>query len=88
LCEVWRLAVDRAWQGKGLGRAFLADAVRRSLAPSGQVSARLLIVHAISPPAEAFYLHHYLHHGFTRLPVESPTFALDLVKFQKLAQKK
>jgi GNAT superfamily N-acetyltransferase len=77
-----RLAIDRAWQGKGLGRALLADAVRRSLRASSEVSARLVIVHAISPAAEAFYL----HHGFTRLPVETPTLALDLVKFQKLTK--
>ena len=77
-----RLAIDRGWQGKGLGRALLADAVRRSLRASKEVSARLVIVHAISSAAEAFYL----HHGFTRLPVETPTFALDLVKLQKLAE--
>jgi GNAT superfamily N-acetyltransferase len=77
-----RLAIDRAWQGKGLGRALLADAVRRSLRASSEVSARLVIVHAISPAAEAFYL----HHGFTRLPVETPALALDLVKLQKLAK--
>ncbi|MGB8843744.1 MAG: GNAT family N-acetyltransferase [Aliidongia sp.] len=76
-----RLAIDRAWQGKGLGRALLADAVGRSMRAGREVSARLVIVHAISPAAEAFYL----HHGFTRLPVETPTLALDLVKFQKLA---
>lgn len=76
-----RLAIDRAWQGRGLGRAMLADAVERVLRASAEVSARLLIVHAISPGAEAFYR----HHGFTRLPVEAPTLALDLVKFQKLA---
>jgi GNAT superfamily N-acetyltransferase len=76
-----RLAVDRACQGKGLGRALLADAVRRSLRAGSEVSARLVIVHAISSAAEAFYL----HHGFTRLPVETPTLALDLVKFQKVS---
>jgi GNAT superfamily N-acetyltransferase len=75
-----RLAMDRAWQGKGLGRALLADVVQRSLRASTEVSARLVVVHAISPAAEAFYL----HHGFTRLPVETPTLALDLVKLQKL----
>lgn len=75
------LAIDRAWQGKGLGRALLADVVRRALLASEEISARLGIVHAISPAAEAFYL----HHGFTRLPVETPTLALDLVKFQKVA---
>jgi predicted N-acetyltransferase YhbS len=58
-----RLAIDRAWQGRGVGRALLADVVRRSLRASSEVSARLVIVHAISPAAEAFYL----HHGFTPL---------------------
>lgn len=75
-----RLAIDRAWQGKGLGRAMLADATNRALRASAEVSARLLIVHAISPAAEAFYR----HHGFTRLPVETPTLALDLVKYRKM----
>ena len=76
-----RLAIDRQWQGRGLGRAMLADVIDRALRASAEVSARLVIVHAISPAAEAFYL----HHGFTRLPVEAPTFAFDLVKYQKVA---
>ena len=75
-----RLAIDQAWQGKGIGRALLADVVSRALRASAEVSARLIIVHAISPAAETFYL----HHGFARLPVETPTFALDLVRLQKL----
>jgi GNAT superfamily N-acetyltransferase len=75
-----RLAIDLAWQGKGLGRVMLADIVRRALRASAEISARLVIVHAISPAAEAFYM----HHGFTRLPVEAPTLALDLVKFEKM----
>ena len=77
-----RLAIDRAWQGKGLGGALLADMMRRSLRAGAEVSARLIIVHAISPAAEAFYL----HHGFTRLPGEAPTLALDLLKLQKLSK--
>jgi GNAT superfamily N-acetyltransferase len=77
-----RLAIHLAWQGKGLGRALLADAARRALLASAEISARLMIVHALSPAAEAFYL----HHGFTRLPVEAPTLALDLVKFQAVAR--
>jgi len=75
-----RLAIDLAWQGKGLGRAMLADILRRARRAAAEVSARLIIVHAISPAAEAFYL----HHGFTRLPVEAPTLALDLVKLEKI----
>lgn len=78
-----RLAIDRTCQGKGLGVALLANAIERALQAAQQVSARLIVVHAISPAAEAFYL----HHGFTRLPVESPTLALDLAKLARMAQK-
>lgn len=73
-----RLAIDREWQGKGLGRAMLNDVVRRAM--HSDAAARLVIVHAISPAAEAFYL----RHGFARLPVETPTYALDLVKLIKV----
>jgi GNAT superfamily N-acetyltransferase len=76
-----RLAVDASWQGRGLGKLLLADAVTRSRRAADEVSARLVIVHAISPAAEAFYA----SHGFTRLPVETPTYALDLVKFARVA---
>lgn len=75
-----RLAIDKAWQGKGLGAALLAEATTRAQAAASEVSARLIIVHALSPAAEKFYL----HHGFTRLPVETPTLALDLLKLAKL----
>ena len=76
LCE----RIDKTAQGKGLGRALLAEIIRRSVMASGQVSARLVIVPALSAAAEAFYL----HHGFTRLPVDHPTLALDLTKLQKI----
>jgi len=75
-----RLAIDRDWQGMGIGRALLADVAARALRATQEVAARLLIVHAISQTAENFYL----HHGFTRLPLDAPTLALDLVRFQKL----
>ncbi len=75
-----RLAIDRSYQGKGLGRAILRDIVSRAL--RSDFAARLLIVHAISPDIEAFYV----RHGFTRLPVQSPTYALDLVKLGKIGE--
>ena len=71
-----RLAVDNTAQGLGLGGSLLQDAVSRSLRAAKEVAARLMIVHAISPAAEAFYL----HHGFTRIREDVPTLALDLVK--------
>jgi len=77
-----RLAIDRNWQGRGIGAALLHDAVERSLRAAAEVSARLLVVHAISPEAEAFYR----HHGFARLPIETPTLALDLVKLARASE--
>jgi GNAT superfamily N-acetyltransferase len=77
-----RLAIDQRWQGKGLGKALLLDAVQRSVRAAKEVSARLLIVHAISQAATEFYL----HHGFVRLLLESPTFALDLIKIERLTK--
>ena len=41
-----------------------------------------MVVHAISSEAEAFYL----HHGFIRLPIETPTYAIDLIKFASLSE--
>ncbi len=75
-----RLAIDTKWQGQGLGLALLQDAAARSARAASEVSARLLIVHAISPTAESFYV----RHGFVRLQVETPTLALDFVKLRKL----
>jgi GNAT superfamily N-acetyltransferase len=71
-----RLAVDRTAQGQGLGGALLQDAVVRSLRAAEVVAARLMIVHAISPAAETFCL----HHGFRRISGDAPALALDLVK--------
>jgi GNAT superfamily N-acetyltransferase len=77
-----RLAIDEKWQGRGLGKALLQDVVQRSVRATKEVSARLLVVHSISAEAEAFYL----HHGFTSLPTETSTYALDLVKFANLPE--
>jgi predicted GNAT family N-acyltransferase len=73
-----RLAIDKKWQEKGLGGALLQDAVQRSARAAKEVSARLLIVHALSPEAESFYR----HYGFVRLPTGTPTYALDLLKIK------
>jgi predicted N-acetyltransferase YhbS len=75
-----RLAVDVNMQGLGLGGSLLQDAASRSLRAAREVAARLMIVHAISPAAEAFYL----YHGFVRIRDDVPTMALDLVKLKAL----
>jgi GNAT superfamily N-acetyltransferase len=73
-----RLAIDKNWQGQGLGRALIFEAMRRALRASEEVAARLLIVHAISLTAENFYK----HHGFTCLPVDAPILAIDILKYE------
>lgn len=50
-----RLAVDRGWQGRGLGSALLRDAVLRVVGAAGTIGVRALLVHAISVEAKAFY---------------------------------
>jgi GNAT superfamily N-acetyltransferase len=51
-----RLAVDRAYHGKGLGRALFQDAVKRVLLAADVIGIRGLLVNAISDDARAFYL--------------------------------
>ncbi|MBE9176769.1 GNAT family N-acetyltransferase [Synechocystis salina LEGE 06155] len=50
-----RLAVDKQWQGQGIGKALLKDAVLRTLAAAQIAGIRGLMVHALSPEAKAFY---------------------------------
>jgi GNAT superfamily N-acetyltransferase len=52
-----RLAVDRGWQGKGLGAALLRDAVLRVVGAAGTIGVRALLVHAISDDVKRFYEH-------------------------------
>lgn len=50
-----RLAVNRAWQGKGLGSGLLKDAIIRVLTAAEGVGVRALLVHAKDEAAKAFY---------------------------------
>jgi GNAT superfamily N-acetyltransferase len=69
-----RLAVDRRHHGLGLGRALVADALRRSLAARRLVGARALLVHAIDEQAAAFYR----SLGFRPSPLSATTLMLQL----------
>lgn len=51
-----RLAIDRAWQGKGLGRALFRDAALRVAQAAEVIGIRGIVVHAISDEAKRFYL--------------------------------
>jgi GNAT superfamily N-acetyltransferase len=61
-----RLAVDRSVQGCGIGAFALVDAMRRALAASGEIGARLLLVHALDDQAAGFYR----RFGFEQSPTD------------------
>ncbi|MEV6932154.1 GNAT family N-acetyltransferase [Dactylosporangium sp. NPDC051485] len=51
-----RLGVDRSWQGMGLGRALVVDALRRTVAAAETVGVRALLIHCENEAARDFYL--------------------------------
>jgi GNAT superfamily N-acetyltransferase len=63
-----QLAVDRDWQGRGLGAALLRDACRRAVGASRQVGFRALAAHPVDEAAAAFYS----HFGWTSIPDSRP----------------
>ena len=50
-----RLAVDLPWQGQGLGRALLKDALRRTLQAADIAGIRAVLVHAKDDAARQWY---------------------------------
>jgi GNAT superfamily N-acetyltransferase len=60
-----RLAVDRSFQGMGLGAHLLSDALRRCLSASEIAGTRGVIAHAIDQDAAQFYQ----RHGFALSPL-------------------
>jgi GNAT superfamily N-acetyltransferase len=52
-----RLAVDRRWQGQGVGRALLRDAMQRTVQAADIAGIRAFAVHAKDDEARRFYEH-------------------------------
>jgi GNAT superfamily N-acetyltransferase len=69
-----RLAVDRDWQGRGIGRALFSDAARRVAQAADSIGIRGIVVHAISEEAKKFYL----ALGFDASPHEPRTLMVTL----------
>jgi GNAT superfamily N-acetyltransferase len=69
-----RLAVDRSWQSKGIGRALFRDAARRVAQAADVIGIRGIVVHAISEEAKRFYL----ALGFEPSPHEPMTLLITL----------
>lgn len=59
-----RLAVDLQARGQGIGGVLIADAAARAL--RSEIAAHMMVVHAKSEVAAAFYR----HHGFRTDPQE------------------
>ena len=73
---IGRLAVDRAYQGRGVGAGLLKDAVIRTLQAAGIAGIRAILVHAISEDAKRFYL----RHGFVESPIAPLTLTITLAE--------
>jgi GNAT superfamily N-acetyltransferase len=69
-----RLAVHDDWNGRGIGRGLLKDAVLRSLQAAELIGACALLCHAIDEDAKAFYL----KHGLVESPLQPHTLMLPL----------
>ncbi len=69
-----RMAVDRGYQGHGLGRGMLKDALRRSAAAANDIGARAVLVHAIDRETVPFYV----QYGFMIFPEGSLTLYLPM----------
>lgn len=75
-----RLAIDRAWQGRGLGRALFRDCALRVAQAADTIGIRGIVVHAISEEARAFYL----ALGFDPSPMEPMTLMVTLGDIREL----
>ena len=69
-----RLAIDQDYQGQGLGRALLRDAILRILQAADIIGVRAILVHALSEEAKRFYE----GCGFTASPINPLTLMLTL----------
>ncbi len=52
-----RLAIDRRWQGQGVGKSLLRDALQRTLQAADIAGIRAFAVHAKDEEARRFYEH-------------------------------
>jgi GNAT superfamily N-acetyltransferase len=60
-----RLAVDRRYEGQGIGEFLLMDALHRALVLSAEIAAAAVVVEAIDAGAMKFYR----HFGFVAFPL-------------------
>jgi GNAT superfamily N-acetyltransferase len=79
---IGRLAVDAAFQGRGLGSALLRDAILRTRHAAEIAGIRAILVHAISENARQFYV----RSGFSPSPVDPMTLMIPVSEAAKAIQ--
>jgi GNAT superfamily N-acetyltransferase len=77
---IGRLAIDSHYQGRGLGRALLRDAVLRTVQAADIAGIRAVLVHAISEDAKRFYQRCGLHPS----PVDPMTLMMTIRDAQRV----
>ena len=73
-----RMAVDKQYQGHGIGGALLKNAMARALSASTEIGAIALLVHAIDREAVPFYV----QYGFQAFPEGNLTLYLPIASIQ------
>jgi predicted N-acetyltransferase YhbS len=81
LLLIGRLAVDRQFQGRGLGADLLSDGVRRCLEVSEIAGVRAIITHTIDDDAARFYR----HYGFIHCPLGERVMLLPIESARAMA---
>jgi GNAT superfamily N-acetyltransferase len=77
---IGRLAIDRAFQARGLGKALLRDAVLRTLQAAAIAGIRAILLHAISEDAKRFYV----HCGFSESPLDPMTMMISVAEAERI----
>lgn len=80
LVVLGRLATDRNFERRGIGRDMLQEAITRMLSAASEIGVRALVVHAIDDEAVKFYL----KFGFILSPITERTLLLP-VEFARRA---
>ena len=75
-----RLAVDRTFQGRGIGKSLLREAILRTRQAAEIAGIRALLVHAISDEARRFYL----SQGFHASPVDPMTVMITMEESSRI----
>jgi GNAT superfamily N-acetyltransferase len=76
---IGRLAVDRGFQSRGIGRAMLRDAILRTIQAASIAGIRAILVHAISDEARQFYE----RCGFHSSPIDLMTLMISVAEAEQ-----